>query len=372
MPRGWRRCGVILAVLVSLAGAAVAAELDVRLFLIGDAGSPDPRGEPALIELARQASRDPERSMIVFLGDNIYPRGLPAEGHPGRKEAERRINAQLEVMYSSGARGVFVPGNHDWDRHTAEGWNAVRREGLYVEERGRGRVSFLPRGGCPGPVVEDIGKNLRLVALDSHWWIHAHLKPVGADSPCPERTEDDVIASLKTAVSGPGDRHVVVMAHHPMVTGGSHGGHFTLRHHVFPLRAYKKWMWLPLPGIGSLYPYGRSSGWFSQDVSGGRYQVFLNALEKALAERPPLVFAAGHDHGLQILSGRLARHLVVSGAGSSHHNSRPQWIQEATRFASGLAGFVTLDFLDDGTVNLVVTTLPPGGKGQKAFEEAIR
>ena len=79
-------------------------------------------------------------------------------------------------------------------------------------------------------------------------------------SGCRLRVPPLMVASLKAAVSGPGDRHVVVVAHHPMVTGGSHGGHFTWRHHVFPLRAYKKWLWLPLPGIGSAPPVIPDSG----------------------------------------------------------------------------------------------------------------
>src|SRR3990172_1361408 len=48
------------------------------LFLIGDAGEPLPDGkEKTLTILTLQASVNPQNNTIIFLGDNIYPAGLP-------------------------------------------------------------------------------------------------------------------------------------------------------------------------------------------------------------------------------------------------------------------------------------------------------
>ena len=58
--------------------------VETRLYLIGDAGAPAPR-DPVFKALAGQIAGDPARSVVVFLGDNIYPAGLPPEGAPGRK-----------------------------------------------------------------------------------------------------------------------------------------------------------------------------------------------------------------------------------------------------------------------------------------------
>ena len=54
---------------------------------------------------------------LVFLGDNIYPSGLPPEGAEAeeRSEAERRILAQIDVALETATPTIFVPGNHDWD-----------------------------------------------------------------------------------------------------------------------------------------------------------------------------------------------------------------------------------------------------------------
>src|SRR5579862_715391 len=53
------------------------ADIDHRLFLIGDAGDPDRAGEPTLKMLAQRVRQLPERTTVVFLGDNAYERGMP-------------------------------------------------------------------------------------------------------------------------------------------------------------------------------------------------------------------------------------------------------------------------------------------------------
>ena len=64
--------------------------IELALFLIGDAGSKAYDGEPVLAELARQAdSFRTVKQYVIFLGDNVYPRGVPPVGHPARDDAER-------------------------------------------------------------------------------------------------------------------------------------------------------------------------------------------------------------------------------------------------------------------------------------------
>ena len=56
------------------------------VFLIGDAG--EPVTNPVLTLLKSEAQKYGKKASVVFLGDNIYPKGLPPKGHPLRKEAE--------------------------------------------------------------------------------------------------------------------------------------------------------------------------------------------------------------------------------------------------------------------------------------------
>lgn len=343
-----------------------ASEIETSLFLIGDAGHADRPDHPVISALREAAGRNPARSHILFLGDNAYPAGLPAEGAPGRAAAELRLNTQVDAARASGAATIFIPGNHDWDRMGSGGWESVRREAAYVATRGAGSVRFLPQDGCPGPVTVDAGPLVRLVLLDTQWWLHEHAKPVDPNSTCPADSEPEVLDALRDAVRGAAGRHVFVVGHHPLATGGPHGGHFTAADHVFPLREFKKWLWLPLPIIGSAYPLARQNGVSPQDLSSASYRHMLDGLESVLREAPPLAYLAGHDHGLQVLSGGGVRHVLVSGSGSYDHNKAVKRLA-STRYAAGKPGFMRLDVLGDGRVRLGVLLVDAHGRATEAF-----
>src|SRR5207245_9557095 len=114
-----------------------------------------------------------------------------------------------------------------------------------------GGAALLPAGGCPGPVVVDVGHVVRLVALDTQWWLQEGPKPAGRTSSCPTRSEGDVIDSVRAAVRTAGTRAVVVVGHHPPASGGAHGGHFGGQGHGFPLRRPTSGPGVPLPPSGA-------------------------------------------------------------------------------------------------------------------------
>jgi hypothetical protein len=341
--------------------------LELALFLIGDAGSKAYDGEPVLLELAKQSdSLRPVKQFVVFLGDNVYPRGVPPVGHPNRDDAERKIAAQVLAIRKGAAQGILVPGNHDWDRQGRDGWNSIRRQDTLVRQFGGKDVRLLPAGGCPGPEVVDLGRQVRIVALDTEWWLHNDVKPYGPDAPCPTRTYQEVTDSLAGALRDKGQRHVVVVTHHPLRSGGEHGGSFNLSDHIFPLRNLESWLWIPLPLIGSLYPLARTMGISNQDISGKKYQAMRREFERVFAEYPPLVIASGHDHDLQVIRGGRpeithARYQLVSGAGILGHAGLVRKI-EGSLFEREAAGFMRLDFTISGRVRLSVTTVVPEGE----------
>jgi hypothetical protein len=340
--------------------------IEIAIFLIGDAGSSAYDGEPVLKELAIQSdSLRPVRQFVVFLGDNVYPRGVPPAGHPNREDAERRVAAQVLAIRKGSAQGLLIPGNHDWDRQGRDGWNAIRRQDTLVRRFGGTDVRLAPSGGCPGPDVVDLGTHVRLIALDTEWWLHNDVKPYGPSSPCPTRTYDQVADSLAGALRDKGERHAIVLTHHPMRSGGIHGGTFTLGDHIFPLRNLKRWLWIPLPLIGSIYPFARQMGISNQDASGRKYREMRRAFEGAFYANPPLVVASGHDHDLQVIRGgrsgiTWAAYQLVSGAGILGHASVVRDI-DGSLFKREAAGFMRLDVTRDGRVRLSVTTVVPTG-----------
>ena len=213
---------------------------------------------------------------------------------------------------------------------------------------------------------------MRLIALDSEWWLHNDVKPYGDSSPCPTRTYQEVADSLTGALRDRGARHAIVLTHHPMRSGGIHGGSFTAMDHLFPLRNFKRWLWVPLPLVGSLYPFARQMGISNQDVTGRKYQLMREAFERAFQAYPPLVVASGHDHDLQVIRGGSARvtraaYQIVSGAGIMGHESVVRDV-EGSLFEREAAGFMRLDVTVDGRVRLSVTTVALEDGHPKAAE----
>jgi len=89
------------------------ADVETTLFLRGDAGEADPRESDRILDsLTAQASAAPSRTIIAFLGDNVYPNGIPEEGQAEYADARRRLEAEVNAI-PMGARGIFLPGNHD-------------------------------------------------------------------------------------------------------------------------------------------------------------------------------------------------------------------------------------------------------------------
>ena len=345
-------------------------QVETRVLILGDAGAPAAPNDPVLEAARREAERDPEHTVVLFLGDNLYPRGLVRKNDPARAEMERRLDAQIAVTRESGAQAIFVPGNHDWDAWGPDGWNAVKRSGEYIREKGEGHAEQLPAEGCPGPVVRDVGPRLRLVLIDTQWWLHPYEKPKDPSSSCSADSETEVLDALGQSIATAADRFVLVAAHHPLATGGLHGGYFGWRDHIFPLRARKSWLWIPLPGLGSIYPMARRGGVSDQDMAGKLNRRMREALEGVFSRHAPLVFAAGHDHNLQVLSGQDVKFVLVSGAGYYGHVSRTAWTR-STMFAREASGYMVLEVGPEGPPRLGVTTVDAAGKTHEAYSARL-
>ena len=341
-------------------GAADSVETTV--LLVGDAGWAT-ADDPVLARVAAHASERPDRTVVVFLGDNVYPDGLAPVGSEDRQRGEDILKAQLAVSHQNGARAIFVPGNHDWDRSGVTGWEEVLDQGRFLEANG---AELTPSGGCPGPIVVDPGRRVRLIALDTQWWLHDHPKPQDPTSDCEADSEAEVLAALGDALATAGGRRVVVVAHHPLVSRGAHAGHFTWKDHIFPLRHIAGWLWLPLPIVGSLYPLIRGSGVSDQDFSNGENRHMRAALDSVMAIHRPLIYAAGHDHSLQVLEGRTARYFLVSGASTIGH-STPVGRDDRTRYARAGTGFMRIDFTTQGRVRLGVFAVDKRGGETEEF-----
>src|SRR6187397_2150687 len=96
------------------------------------------------VSLTAHVAEAPERSIVVFLGDNVYPIGMPEDNRAELADARRRLAAQV-LAVPPGARGIFIPGYHDWARETAYGLYSLRSQERTIASLARGAGGATPR-----------------------------------------------------------------------------------------------------------------------------------------------------------------------------------------------------------------------------------
>jgi hypothetical protein len=338
-------------------GAPDSARVETVVFLVGDAGKAKTNTSPLFARLrdnveAWSARLPPNRVVVLYLGDNVYETGVHETSSPQRPQDLEYLATQVDVLRGTAARerqtrGIFIPGNHDWGN--LRGQSGAARLALQESAVGDAAdstgaaVSFLPAGGCPGPDVLDVGLHTRIILMDTNWWLQGRERPDSRR--CRATTATEAVLALTTALRGARARHVVLAAHHPLVSGGSHGGNLPVVgvHGVF------------IPEFGLLYLASRS-GTIVQDINAAPYQEFVRGIDSAIAVagKRPLVHAAGHDHNLQVIrsdSPSSPQFQLVSGSASKVKYVGPV---DGTMYAAAQPGYMQLAFTSDGTAELRV------------------
>lgn len=341
-------------------------ELAYSVFLLGDGGEAKPNPTEPVLALLKLKSREAgEKSAVVFLGDNIYPSGLPPEDDPGRKGAEESIRAQLEAVREYPGRVFFIPGNHDWNQSRRGGLETLKRQEDFIEGYlDRGNI-FLPDDGFPGPVdIElvddddtDFDKDIRLIILDTEWWLTEQKKPFGDTGEYELQDAGDFLVELRDVMRERQNDHVIIAAHHPLYSNGSHGGHFPLITHFTP------------PLFGTMYVLYRKFFGFSQDISHYRYQELKRELTELFSQKMGLVYASGHQHSLQFFNQtgkRLDQHFIVSGSASRVDYTATGMGADFTHSGQG---FMVIRYYNDGSAWLEAWT---PGENEKAGSRIFR
>jgi len=342
-----------------------------EIFLIGDTGDISPhRHDPVLQTLCSHFHPD-QRSAVIFLGDNIYPRGMPPKGNILRKNAENTLQRHYDALKDYHGKVVFIAGNHDWNKGRKDGYDYVVRQEKYIQKLFNQKNVFLPSNGCPGPVEINVHPDLTIVAIDTQWWLQKGIRPIGKQYGCSVSTEDEFFEKLIQILDENKHKHLLVAGHHPVYSYAIHGGRFQLKHHIFPLTLYDKSAWIPLPGIGSLLPLYRKFLGAREDIAHPRYRRLRKKLKEILCKYPNLIYAAGHEHNLQYIC-KNHNHYIVSGSGS-----KVKYVVQGgkyLRFGEKAKGFFKLRFDVDGAVYLGAWAVDASHKlaqGKLIYEEQI-
>lgn len=318
-----------------------------KVFLIGDAGEPKFPIDKNLSFLSEKLTEASQNDVLIFLGDNIYPRGLPDEENPFREAMEEKLNAQLDVMKSFKGRSYIIPGNHDWAKSKKEGWQRVLNQQKYVKKYLDKEDAFLPGGGCPGPIELNINETLTIIVLDIQYLLHNWDKP-DEESQCEATSSTDLLLQLDDIVERNKTKHILVVAHHPMYTYGVHGGTTTFKDHLFPLTQINDNLYIPLPGIGSIYPVFRKYIGSVQDTNHPKVRAIRKRMIEVLNKAENVVYASGHEHSLEYIQ-RDDMHFIVSGSGSKITKVKEG---KYTQFAKEARGFAAVNFSANGAADI--------------------
>lgn len=324
--------------------AAVSGEVAYRVILAGDTGEPL-AGDPVLAAIGQWAV-PPERAAVVLLGDNVYPSGLTAAD---RMRGEAILRQQLAA---TSALRIFVPGNHDWGS-AVQDWTGERivAQQQFVLAWPEGEVDFLPRNGCAGPAVrellppqEGLTRGIAVVAIDWMPW----LSPVADTSECPD---GDFATRIDAAFAELKQHFAIVVSHFPLRSGGTHGG-FSRGFIIDRIIDFYHLLRPRLP----------------LDLYHPQYMARAQQVRAALAKHRPLVYAAGHDHSLQLFAADgVAQMHIVSGAGSVGKVSSVTAV-EGTIFAHAAPGFVVLDFTRQNGADTPIVRVVQAAQEAPVFE----
>ncbi|WP_372920595.1 metallophosphoesterase, partial [Salegentibacter sp.] len=159
-------------------------EIEKSFYLIGDGGYSQPGGSSeGLIAFKTFVDSVKETgNYSLFLGDNIYPSGLPPEDHPGREQAEYRLDAQLDAIENYDGKVIFTPGNHDW---YDSGIPGLLRQEEYLLEKFEENLVWSPKAGC-GLQIIDITDEIQMIVIDSQWYLEDWDKHPTINDDCAE------------------------------------------------------------------------------------------------------------------------------------------------------------------------------------------
>src|SRR6218665_101044 len=317
------------------------SKIEHTFFLIGDAGNADEeKAKLTLQALENQLEKSGKNATLLFLGDNIYPVGMPADkSNPNYPLAELKLTNQLLLAKNFKGKTIFIPGNHDW----YSGLKGLENQAKFVTEYTKDKKSFLPRKSC-GIEELKIDKNTILITIDTQWFLEDWDKVPGINDDCDIKTRDAFFEELESLLNKNQVKIKIIAMHHPLMSGGTHGGHFSFKKQLFPFESD-----FPLPVIGSFINLLRkTSGRSPQDLLNKQYQILTKRVTALLQGQDKIVVVSGHDHNLQYMEkDNIVQ--IISGAGSKSEAAKAIGPND---FSYGGNGYATLNIMKNSEIQI--------------------
>ena len=315
-------------------------EVSHTFYLIGDAGL-SPMGEmnEALKIFKAKLDKADKNSTAIFLGDNIYPAGMPdkKDSTSAYINAKNDLDAQLKTLENFKGKPIFIPGNHDW---YTEGLKGLKREQKYIQKKLDSKKVFFPQDGCPMKTIE-VNDKIIIIVLDTEWYLTNWNKRPDINDNCEIKDRTKLFEEIEGVIKKNEGKTIVMAFHHPMFSYGSHGGQYSLKQSFYPKSKIG-----PVLFLGTFVNVlRRTTGASIADLQNKRYTELKNRLVTLAQYSNKVIFASGHEHTLQYIVENSTPQ-IVSGSGAKKGWSR---LLNGSKFSSGQMGYAALEVYDDGS-----------------------
>ncbi len=325
--------------------SAPAATPVYTVYALGDLSHSRERPQGILPELVPALTESGENSALLILGDFVSKEGLPPrDDAEQRAEAETELNAKLDLLRDYAGRLLFVPGEREYGPTSQT--KHLKRLTKYVEKYLDREDLFLPEDECGGPDDVELTDDISVVGINTAWYLNDWNKDLEVNNGCEIKDRESFLLAVTDEVNGLRDKTVLLAMHHPLEANGNHGGYYSAKEHIFPLRDLNKNLWVPLPGVGTIYRLLQAGVGSTQDAAHPLYKQLVSGIEAGLDDSRNLLVVAAHEHLLQYTPHRNYTALV-SGAGSE---GGPGARGNNADFVYGRPGYMRTDFYEDGSV----------------------
>ncbi len=306
-------------------------------YLVGDAGNADePNSQKVLSLLQDRLATASKSSTLIFLGDNIYPKGF-SETQDSLPKV--KLTNQLVIADNFKGNTIFIPGNHDW----YSGIKGLEKQAEFVSTYLKDKKGFLPRKSCSIELLK-LENDVSLITIDSEWFLTDWDKHPTINKDCEIKTREEFFDEFESLLKKNQNKTVIVALHHPLMTNGTHGGQFSLQKQLFPLEQK-----IPLPVLGSIGNILRAtSGASHQDLQSKIYRNYSNRIQTLLSKYNNVVVVSGHDHNLQYIDKNNVKQ-VISGSGSKTEAAKAVGDND---FSYGKNGYAVLEVLKSGKTKI--------------------
>src|SRR3954468_13143663 len=105
-----------------------------RIVIVGDAGDPGSikNGKAVVLDAIRKNIPMDKKTIVLFVGDNLYVNGLPCEGDVCYQPGVNALDTQASLVLGTQATAYFMPGNHDWANGKPEGYDNILRQSSFL------------------------------------------------------------------------------------------------------------------------------------------------------------------------------------------------------------------------------------------------